>query len=513
MTRKLVLCVSSLHLTAGVWDGRRLASVRSFEEGKQADHHAFANLLRGARGLPVYLMADTLDEDYRLETLPHALGQDRREMLERKLKQLYRTTPFYGAVMQEREAARRRDDRYLFAAVTNPDSFSTWLQLLTANGASMAGVFLLPMISLGLLKKLELKEPNLLLVSKHEAGVRQTFVKDQRFRISRLTPIRHGQGAPSIEFSAEEIRNTRMYLDALNVTHVDDVLTVVILDHDGTLAPLTNAVVAGRRNVRALRVGPEEVVSKVGIDRETLASSADALHLFLLGQEKSPRFNLAPPAMTSAFARLRLTHQIYAATAAGALVATLWSGFNLYQVIGLKGQATEIETRAQQETLRYQQLTRSFPPAPVPSDQLKLSVEVAERIAGLARLPDTAFQVVSHSMDRYPNIKLNGLQWKVGRTAAATDSGSAAGLLPLSQSAVLDVELTAPTGDYKEALASVNSFARDLGTNDKVAGAKIVKVPLNLASSGTLSGSTTAPRREGAESARFAVELTLKPGV
>ncbi|HTT40191.1 MAG TPA: hypothetical protein VMH32_21275 [Burkholderiales bacterium] len=487
-----------------------MASLRRFEESHEADHQGFADMLRGARGLPVYLMADTLDEDYRIETLPHALGQDRREMLERKLKQLYRTTPYYGAVMQERETSRRRDDRYLFAALTNPDGFSTWLQILTANAASVAGVFLLPTLSLGLLKKLELKEPNLLLVSKHEAGVRQTFLKDQRFRISRLTPLRHAQSA-SIEFSAEEIRNTRMYLDALNVMHVDDVLTVIILDHDGALAPLTDAVVAGRRNIRALRVGPEEIVSKVGIDRETLASSPDALHLFLLGHESSPKFNLAPPAMTSAFVRHRLTRRIYAATSASALVAALWTGLNVYQLIGLKGRAAELETLAQQETLRYQKLSRSFPPAPVPSEQLKLTVEVAERIAGMGRLPDTAFQVVSHTLDRYPNVRLNALQWKVGRTATSAEGGAAT--LPLSQSALLDVELTGTPGDYKETLASLNSFARDLGTNDKVAGAKIVKVPLNVASSGTLSGSTTAPRREGTEPARFVVEVTLKPGV
>ncbi len=44
-------------------------------------------------GVPAYLMADTVDEDYRFETLPHTTGKDRRDMVERKLKQLYRSTP------------------------------------------------------------------------------------------------------------------------------------------------------------------------------------------------------------------------------------------------------------------------------------------------------------------------------------------------------------------------------------------------------------------------------------
>ena len=84
-------------------------------------------------------MADTVDEDYRFETLPHAYGKDRRDMVERKLKQLYRSTPFFGASLAEREEGKRRDDRYLFAALTNPAVFDPWLRILIASGLPIAG--------------------------------------------------------------------------------------------------------------------------------------------------------------------------------------------------------------------------------------------------------------------------------------------------------------------------------------------------------------------------------------
>ena len=96
MPRKLVLCISPSHLSAGLWSGRRLSAVHGFSS-EQQDQQAFASFLRAARGVPVYIMADTVDEDYRFETLPHAFGKDRHDMLERKLKQLYRSTPFFGA--------------------------------------------------------------------------------------------------------------------------------------------------------------------------------------------------------------------------------------------------------------------------------------------------------------------------------------------------------------------------------------------------------------------------------
>ena len=509
MARKLVLCASSTNLTAGLWTGRRLERVHSFEDSEE-DQQAFANFLHSAHGAPVFLMADTVDEDYRFETLPHASGKDRRDMVERKLKQLYRSTPFYGFSLQEREDGRRRDDRYLFAALTNPDVFNPWLRILTASGLPIAGVFPVPMVSLGLTRQLELTDANLLLVSKHEAGVRQTFVRESRFRISRLTPIR--AGGSTIESCAEEIRNTRMYLDALNVTHVDDVLTVVILDQDGTLASLAKSVLQGRRNMQATYVGPSDIAVKVGVDRAALAASQDALHLFLLGQQKSPDFNLAPPALTSGYTRHLVSRGIYAGSLGVALLALIWCGVNVYRTVALRNDARSIAGATRLKQQEYQQMTRSFPPTPVPSDRLQLTVDVSGRIASIGRLPDTLFIVVSHTLERYPSVRLNGVRWKLGR-AGSDAAGGAALVGPLSQSAMLQMELTAQPGDMKGVLSTINSFVRELGKNDKVAEARVAKMPVNLASSESLSGSTASPHREQVHASQFDVEVTLKPGV
>jgi hypothetical protein len=107
-------------------------------------------------------------------------------------------------------------------------------------------------------------------------------------------------------------------------------------------------------------------------------------------------------------------------------------------------------------------------------------------------------------------MRLNGLAWQHGRAAALPGSEPAA----LAQSATLQMELTAQPGDIKGALDSINSFVRDLGKNDKVAEVKVTKMPVNLASSGNLSGSTAAnPRQEQAQASQFDVQVTLKPGV
>ena len=511
MARKLVLCISPSHLSAGLWTGRRLSAVHGFSSEPQ-DQQAFASFLRAARGVPVYIMADTVDEDYRFETLPHAFGKDRRDMLERKLKQLYRSTPFFGANLTQREDTKRRDDRYLFSAVTNPEMFDPWLRVLSASQLPIAGIYPLPLVSLGLIKQLELKELNLLLVSRHEPGIRQTFVKDGRFRISRLTPLRGGGGAGSLESCAEEVRNTRMYLDALNVTHVDEVLNVVILDQDGSLASLPDMIVHGRRNLRAVRIPPHDLTSRVGVEATALSASPDALHLFLLGQQKAPPLNMAPPTLTSGYTRLQVSRGVYALTGAVGVLAAVWCGVTLYPVMGLEDEAHRISVRTHQEQIHYQDITRSFPPSPAPSSRLQATVDVSERISAMGRLPDTMFRVVSAGLEKYPAMRLNSLRWKYGRPGPEPKAGPSAASA-LSQSAVLEMELTAQPGDFKSALANITSFVRELSKNESVAEAKVAKMPLNLSSSATLTGSTASRRQEQSQSALFDVEVRLKPGI
>jgi hypothetical protein len=75
------------------------------------------------------------------------------------------------------------------------------------------------------------------------------------------------------------------------------------------------------------------------------------------------------------------------------------------------------------------------------------------------------------------------------------------------------MELTAQPGDFKSALANINSFVRDLGKSEQVADAKVSKMPLNLSSAATLTGSTASLRQEQAQSAQFDVEVRLKPGL
>src|ERR1700716_1415880 len=170
MADKLLISVSAIQVSAARWHGGRLGACTIFENS-DAGLAAFKDYLEQGPRLPAQMMVDAVEEDYRFESLPHSFGSDRSEMIARKLKQHYRNTQFCSARMQGRDPGKRRDDRYLFCALTNPELITNWLQAVVERELPVAGIYLLPTVSAVLIEKLKLKQTNLLVVSIHGAGL------------------------------------------------------------------------------------------------------------------------------------------------------------------------------------------------------------------------------------------------------------------------------------------------------------------------------------------------------
>src|SRR5882672_6618328 len=185
MAEKLLVGIGAYGATVARWRGR-LADCQEFAND-DAGHAAFKEYLDASPDVPAYVMIDAVEEDYRFETLPHAIGSDRAQMAARKLRQHYRNTPYMTAWRLGRDTGKRRDDRYLFSALTNPELIGEWLDAIVARGLPVAGLFLLPLVSAILPDKLKIGTDNLLVVAQHNVGLRLTFFRERQFRLSRLT--------------------------------------------------------------------------------------------------------------------------------------------------------------------------------------------------------------------------------------------------------------------------------------------------------------------------------------
>ena len=510
MAGKLLLCVSGSYTAAARWRSGKLSSYQIFNND-DSGWSAFNQYLQTAPKEPVHLMLDAVEEDYRSEILPHTHGRDRAEMVARKIKQFYRNTPYAAAWLQGQDSGKRRDDRFLFAAMTNPDLLHHWLRIIALHGAPLAGIYLMPMVSLAAIEKLGLAQPNLLLISQHDNGLRQTFFREQRLRISRFTLLNlHARQSLTTAY-AEEIANTRLYLATLKMMPADAPLAAVLLDPGENLRELGQTL-GQHTDIQCRRLGCDELAAKLGIELELLQRYPEALHLHLLGLRQPPA-NLAPAALTANYQRYRMKRALYAASAATALAAATWGGGNFYQQAQIEAQTAQTAAAIQAEHSRYLSVTKQFPSAPTSSENLKQAVETVAAVKAGLRTPERMFAVVSRALEANPNVMLKSLRWKsgsAGESEAAKDAAPAAG--KGVQSAVIEAEIRPFKGDYRAAIASIHSFADQLKQDQAVAEINIVQLPLNVSSVNSLSGNTLE-NSELSSSAPFKLALALRPEI
>jgi hypothetical protein len=524
MADKLLIAISPLDATVADWRGNRILDCRTYphDEAGLAD---FKEFLAQVKNVPVHIVVDAVEEDYRFESLPHATGSDRAIMVARKLKQHYRTSPYIAASLIGRDSGKRRDDRFLFSALTNPELITDWLQAVVARGLPVAGIYLLPMVSAVMVDKLDQKTTNLLLVAQHTGGLRLTFFRDRQFRLSRLTRGESGRTDNRARYFAEEISNTRLYLHALRTMTLDEPLRVLLIDRGDELAEVAAGVARENPSLECVRFGRQELSKRLGISESLLESSPYAVYLQLLGL-KQPENNLAPASVTVGYRRYQASRAIYTGCGALAAAAMAWTGINLYNSMTLRGEIEDAMRQTATLSAQYQEVTRQFPQAPATADNLKKTVEIAQKLRESAHNPQRMMALVSRAMEANPAILIRELGWKYGATEIDSERGirSAAGAPPAApgaggtpqlrrESALIEGEIRPFRGDYRSAILTINGFASRLGKEPEVLDVKVVKLPLNVDPSLPLSGNTLDnPEQSQNATAEFKLLVVLKPG-
>src|SRR5688572_31922397 len=138
MADKLLIALSAHDATVADFRGSRILECRTYAHDDEG-LAAFRDFLAQFDNVPVHIVVDAVEEDYRFESLPHATGGERAAMVGRKLRQHYRNSPYVAAALVGRDSDKRRDDRFLLSALTNPELIAEWLEAVVARGLPVAG--------------------------------------------------------------------------------------------------------------------------------------------------------------------------------------------------------------------------------------------------------------------------------------------------------------------------------------------------------------------------------------
>lgn len=516
MANQLLVSISTAEVALAEWRGRGFRDIATFPND-ESGLAAFAQALERVRRVPVQIIVDAVEEDYRYETLPHAYGRDRNELVARKMRQLYRGTPYCAAVPRGRDAAgKRRDDRYLFLALTNPETIAPWVRTIEGAGLPVAGVYLLPMAGEVLIERLGIAQANLLAVTQVSTGLRLTFFRDRQLRLSRLVRV-DAPGMPPTAVLAEEINNTRFYLNSLRLIGLDEPLTVVMVDARDELAEAAAALTRENPSLECQRIGRDELSKKLGLSAAALNSGRAALILHTVGL-KTPAGNLAPAVVTAGFKEHQVRRGLYAAAAVAAVGAILWAVVNTGLTLDASFDVDRKRAETAQQQAAYVEATRQFPAAPTSSENIQRAVVIARELIKTLRSPEPFLALVSTALDTNPTVLLREIEWKYGITPI--ESGASRGGKPATeapggaavprQSGLISGEIRPFRGDYRAAIETINRFAQTLAKDPAIEEVRITQLPLNVSPDLALAGNTVDARDQAPTAAQFKLLILLR---
>ena len=197
--------------------------------------------------------------------------------------------------------------------------------------------------------------------------------------------------------------------------------------------------------------------------------------------------------------------------------ATVWAGISASQMVSLRGEAEDAARQTVLLASQYAEVTRQFPQAPTSAENLKRSVEISQKLRDSLHTPQSMLGIVSRAIETSPTIVIREFGWKYGATeveSQGTRSRSAADVAPAASAGGIarSRKESAFRGDYRSAIVTINAFAGRIAGEPGVAEVRVVKLPLDVNPSLSLSGNTTEnPERAATATAEFKLLIVLKP--
>jgi len=515
---KIILCVTNQSLTAGLWHGTKLQSYKVFNN-QDDDHTVFGQFMAKHEGIDVYLMVDAIEEDYKLEALPHTTGKARREIVERKLTQFNRNSIYRTAHFIKRDADKRKDDNFLFVALNNTDFMRRWMDVIQADHIPLVGIYLLPMVSQVVVRQMKLMAPHILLCERLSSGLRQTYLHNGRLRMSRLSPMADVKPEQLSYFYLVEIEKTRLYLLSQRLIKAETTLQMVLPAYDATSDKIAKSI-SQEQGIESKTIDILAFAKSSNIKEAFVKAQPELLHMQLLANGNVPD-NLAPPELTKTHNIKSICRNIHITTALIGLAGLLLSAVYFFQGYQIESEINQVAAKTERQIKQYAIVAENFPETPMPGPDLKKAVEIAQTINN--QTPKQLMQVLSHALKSEPDVAVSRIRWvQSDRSDIAdeSDEGSApenvpqtssGGVASLMQIGFINAEIRNFTGDYRSALASASRFASQLRANPLVAQVQILQEPVNVSSLANLQGSTRDESTAQRTPAIFKLKVVLKP--
>lgn len=331
---------------------------RLFAPSAQPDHlMGITELMRAHPGVPLYILADVLDQQYIRHSFPPVSSMSVGGLVKRRLDRDFQAEDLKGSLPLGRDKGGRKEWNFLLIALANTPALQQWLETLVELPNELKGIYLLPVEAQNYIPALrkalggETLPWQLLVTHNKVSGFRQVVLRDGKLVFTRVSQAVDDSSAAVIAGNIEqEILNSIEYLRRLGLQENKTLDILVIAAQEVKEALDMNRFGAGQ----AQGLIPLEVADLLGLEQAALSADrfGDVVVATWFGTAKK-RVMRMMTAYAENLAKLYMARRAMMAVAALVLVAGLGlSVMNLLSMLSLNSEAEQI--RAGQGSINAQ---------------------------------------------------------------------------------------------------------------------------------------------------------------
>ena len=509
MISRRLLYLDTQRLTAYAWRHGKLSAEGVFEM-RPEEYPRFTAYLRAHPNSQFRMLANVAEEGHELETIPFLQGGDRKALITRKLGQHFLGSPLATAISLGYEKDKRKNEKLLLSALTNPAHFDPWLKCLEEAGSALAGIYTIAQLGGQLLKKLGKPSARSLLLTYQDHSIRESYLVNGQPLFSRMTPLFDSSIAGIASRLATEAAKLYQYLDGQRHIGRNDTLPVYILAHPQAV-PAVRQTCIDSSNLNFEIIDSHQAARKLELKTLPSDSSSELLYLHLLATAP-PRQQFAAETHRHDYHVSQIRYGLLGLGAVALLGGTLFAAKQLYGTYSLRQETQALVASEADLSWRYREILATFPQLGIDNETLRRVTDRQGELLKQQRLPDDAFRLVSRALNEVPTAHLEAIEWTFGDIAPATSQplpGKAA-VLPNGNTETITVRgviRLGPSATARQTLATFEHFVELLRV-DRDNEVNVMQQPFEIESERALRGGDVDS--ENAQPRQFTVQIVRK---
>lgn len=420
MSAQRLLYLDKRHLRAFAWQGGSLQDEGSFADTPDG-HAAFAGYVATRRRSTFSLLVDSDDEIHSEESIPDLRGQERRQLIARRLAQHFPQPALTIATSLGYEQGLRRNEKLLLSSLGHAAGFEPWRRALRQLAAPLRGIYAPSQLNGSLLARLDEKHPRCLLFTLNGNTLRENWLVDGVTRFSRrLTLADAADGEPGASIVREAGRLHQYLLNQRQLGPDEPVTVVVIADPADIESIRPSAAGSGLLNFSL--VDTRLAAGKLRLRTSASIVTPELFYLQLLAS-KAPQQQFAPPDWRHDWRLPRIRRALAALSLLAIAGSALSTALTHSEIAHLQESARQIEEATAALRRSHPEPAPSRPESGISGDILRqIGMQHAELMQQQAQ-PGSGWNMVSQALEQVPSAHLEELDWKIVPSAKSTAQG------------------------------------------------------------------------------------------